>query len=1193
MDKYNLDYAEGLCVRAIDTALSQNDVVKNTDGSISVYTSGKPFILSKICCSVLAEKTGENYFFDLNTQKCMWSTPTQCDSTESPIKIVLNSNGSDGSIFEINNGEDCGLRVDFDFLVKLSCESLAKAFSVSSRLASTPQTQEIIDLKNTIDANVTLCEQLTAKISSVAEEFVNVNYSVVCEDFPFNSTLMVKEVVASQTINPLSETQLTPFGKTAFGSLAPMSFAVSTRKVIFCLTEPDGLNVWQRILGANDYKRFLDGDITSYTTKQVVDLYNENEIILKQSGSAIIFECKTPFGYKTQLKQELDKLINEQSQCNSNTTSLRQNLNAELAINTSSGCNELIDYFENFSATMSIDLVNNDGSLTTIYEQGIFPLGTTSTIGSGNLYNYLLLNKNNSGFYVCGQPNTQETWADGCTPLNFTEFGNQIQPQNVPLNDNVSSCLYAKGVLEKALYNTSGLDSGTYEEQNLFYKSLQPDVLASQWLHFTHLINESDFAINPTNKKVKLSINVKNNCGNFCILVDQINLQKECSKVDKSSLFLSESPGFKLTKVIDNKKSWLNNTQQELREFDINNVYGTNPIRQTEYDINDDRLIVNTKEIDLNMNIASAVEYDVWNYMTQNPCLLTGETCTTLEPTDVKGNPVVLPNYVGSVVNCNDIYADITVYFKSCSAKGVKNNGIFCYPQIEYLSCGKTLKINLGSTASQELWVTCEPTNEVGFYYITNNSDTQNNIFNVTPSFNSTCIQTLTTLINKFNVTLLLSNPDKVIEVFWTNDKTCDSCSKSCGDKNIDFSTFLTDDITQIKTIENFEVLLGDFIDAKTRKTLSGYPTLRAIYNRYLNSGQYCGTDSLAFDYYKMDMFSNLITTYWDDLIEQVIPSTTLWGSVKVYTNTLFDQQKFKYKSYTSLFCNSPLNFVAPPSPINGSLGQCHNVEVITSIVPVFSAITNPNSSQTFDNLCLTQMNWGSEFVGNVDIQDGTGNYLNNDSFCFTCRKAVWYSMPEPPDYLMTVTECGGIDGNTATTFVINSFTISSVQDGSELIQTPLTSDTVNTNSVIWVPANNEVISGCTFGNPTGWTYTNFVDFLNETFSDLGLTQYEARLSYNRITTQILADGTDVGLPAEKARTGFYLIFPENDIFQLSIYCTSQNDVMIYKNDTVLWETEVDISITPQSPYRGSSRAINFAVNYDCKKNIFPDDLEK
>ena len=49
MDKYNLDYAEGLCVRAIDTALSQNDVVKNTDGSISVYISRKPFILSKIC----------------------------------------------------------------------------------------------------------------------------------------------------------------------------------------------------------------------------------------------------------------------------------------------------------------------------------------------------------------------------------------------------------------------------------------------------------------------------------------------------------------------------------------------------------------------------------------------------------------------------------------------------------------------------------------------------------------------------------------------------------------------------------------------------------------------------------------------------------------------------------------------------------------------------------------------------------------------------------------------------------------------------------------------------------------------------------------------------------------------------------------------------------------------------------------
>ena len=96
-------------------------------------------------------------------------------------------------------------------------------------------------------------------------------------------------------------------------------------------------------------------------------------------------------------------------------------------------------------------------------------------------------------------------------------------------------------------------------------------------------------------------------------------------------MFISTSPGFELTRVIDNKKSWLANTTPQNRPFSITNVPSTNSIRQTNYDVNDERLVINTKEIDLDIDIASAIETDVWCYVYENPCLL---TATTVSDTD-------------------------------------------------------------------------------------------------------------------------------------------------------------------------------------------------------------------------------------------------------------------------------------------------------------------------------------------------------------------------------------------------------------------------------------------------------------------------------------------------------------------------------------------------------------------------------
>lgn len=126
-----------------------------------------------------------------------------------------------------------------------------------------------------------------------------------------------------------------------------------------------------------------------------------------------------------------------------------------------------------------------------------------------------------------------------------------------------------------------------------------------------------------------------------------------------------------------------------------------------------------------------------------------------------------------------------------------------------------------------------------------------------------------------------------------------------CGDEfTVDFDKLTTEPLSGASTNEKFDLLMNtELIDAKNRKTISAYPTLRALYDRYMDSVKYSGLQSSAYDYQKMDDLANKVGQNWVDIVEQVVPATTIWGSVKVYENTVFDQQKFKYKLGTTFTC--------------------------------------------------------------------------------------------------------------------------------------------------------------------------------------------------------------------------------------------------------------------------------------------------
>jgi hypothetical protein len=476
-------------------------------------------------------------------------------------------------------------------------------------------------------------------------------------------------------------------------------------------------------------------------------------------------------------------------------------------------CSTILGQFENLSATVTLDMIDENNVTTpNIFFSTFFGV-------QQNLYSHLTTNQNNSGFFVCGEPTNNESWASGCTGLVYPEFtfGGIVEDSS---ELNVSICNGIKDILYQELYNSSG----TQTEQE-FNDSLSPNVFNSNWLTYTNTI---DVTSGFTNNQIKLNIIVDGSCDNFCLLIDQISLTKVCEDANRENIFISQSPGFNLTRVIDNKKSWLQSDSYTERDFYIARYDDVNKIRQTEYSVDDDRLILNSKEIDLTMNMASAVENDVWCYLLDNPNLLSGTT-------------------------------------------------------------------------------------------------------NLTP------------------------------------------CIPTGGDNTLIISALTTTDINTANTLETFEqILVSELTDAKNRKILSGYPTLRALYDRYMNATQYGSPSSNEFDYEKMDEFTGLIKTYWDDLIEQVVPATTLWGSVKVYTNTMFDQQKYVYKSYTSLFDYNLFENINIPSPINGMSGQCENVEIVTTLVR-----SKKGNVKKYNYLCISQMNYGSEFIGSVQIINENNTLFN------------------------------------------------------------------------------------------------------------------------------------------------------------------------------------------------------------------------
>ena len=706
---------------------------------------------------------------------------------------------------------------------------------------------------------------------------------------------------------------------------------------------------------------------------------------------------------------------------------------------------EMMTVFESLSASASLCIKDNT-SLTTVYNGSVF-----NKIGNGNCYEYIKNTGDNSGFYVCGT-------VDGDQPH-----------YNYPLNLYTLTTIY--GVLQCS-DTQAQIVQGLFQESKLkvnelatFKANINENSFASNMLHYRLDITDPNVISKIVNKKIVLGLNVSGVSSQISVVIDNVKLNKVSTKIETKNVFVTQPVGFVLDRVKDNKKSWVSNETEEHRTFGIYNVDKTLEIRQTDYIALEDK-VINSKEIDLDIELASAVETDVWLYVKNNDCILSAKTTS----------------------------------------------------------------------------------------------------------------------------------------------------ATTCGDDSLNFNSLLTQSLSGVSTLEDFEYFItSELIDAKDRKILKSYPTLRALYDRYVNSVNYCGTKSSGYDYFTMDQFSKLIGNYWVDLIEQVIPATTIWGSTKLYSNTIFDNQKFQYKSYTSLFGANITPNLRVLSPASGST----SVDVHTTVIKGQSDKTleffNLGDSHEFDNLYLLQINSGSEFVGTVNIIKPNGNNpyvivecsLNADiistpSSCSTdngtatvkvyganslvsilwsngattqtitglsagtysvtvseianpnCNitkyvtitnveyEACWYTMVEKPEFVQGSLTCGVgyYDLIPSITFSIETFEV----NGVELINSPLTgfSKTITSGTTHFISADNSLVSGCTTEISVGYTYTDFVDFLNDTFTSLAL-DYKAQVSL--IDKQF----DDKGFAG-----GFYIVRPVGSVFNFVATSDVNTDYLEYSNNGLI-----------------------------------------
>tara|TARA_B100000927_G_scaffold99943_1_gene80856 strand:- start:1206 stop:4115 length:2910 start_codon:yes stop_codon:yes gene_type:complete len=709
-----------------------------------------------------------------------------------------------------------------------------------------------------------------------------------------------------------------------------------------CLTEL-GLTYWAQILG-QDYNAWFNSggaDTTLYGCEEISQL----EEIQNNVGQPLYTDdCDYKVSEKGKALTEIQqygKLIQQLTKQNANIKNQIAELESQTTTTTiKAACTSYVDLFENFNVSFALEVLSGN-TYTPVYEETIF------NIGAGNLWNYIVESSGNTGIIIgdsnitLGEETDLETDCNDKLINNIISEVGRLIPQGdtkepveptdgietidgrtptdtrVPIDGRTPTDTRVPSSLKPVTpYRPDGLPFEPIDPVKPV-KPVKPDFKEilfgwwdSCWLKFKADICDRETINKIINQKINMVFYINNSCVDFQIMLDRVKLTKTCQKTINEETFISEPPKFEITKVIDNKKSWVALDSKDERFYDLK-------YRPTEYDVNHHKLVINTKEIDLNLSPARAVEQDVWCYMNDNDILACSGTSNPQINCIFKWAPYQINSPLPEITNVWD-------YNSSTNASTSYNNSVQNQINIVKLSDGDLVIPTIiildpdgnplvdGGTYTFEFYLsrntsyqnvfpndsfTIQFGNGPDATIITIDENTSEGLyqFEVTASQGSLgANQMIITIINDNLGTI---SSAYTIEDFRIGAEDC-SNEEDCGDNCIDLSGKLTTDLVEVDSVEEFtNIIYSELIDAKNRQTISAYPTLKLLYERYnYNSLDFSNFQSSQYDYFDMDNFGLNVNNYWVDLIEQVVPATTIWESTYEYRNTVFDTQKYKYR---------------------------------------------------------------------------------------------------------------------------------------------------------------------------------------------------------------------------------------------------------------------------------------------------------
>jgi len=138
---------------------------------------------------------------------------------------------------------------------------------------------------------------------------------------------------------------------------------------------------------------------------------------------------------------------------------------------------------------------------------------------------------------------------------------------------------------------------------------LSANTFNSNWLHYEYVISDENALAQIENEYIQFGITINGCSCDFSLLLDNIELNKICVKKTLENQLINSCPSFDLVREIDNKKSWVNINDSEHR------TYFNLPERNTNYDTAHERLVINTKEVDLNLDAANSIECAVFDFL--------------------------------------------------------------------------------------------------------------------------------------------------------------------------------------------------------------------------------------------------------------------------------------------------------------------------------------------------------------------------------------------------------------------------------------------------------------------------------------------------------------------------------------------------------------------------------------------------